>query len=448
MTKFDLQEKKIWPDKKLVRMSILIPILISSLSAGIIFFGEYNLDAIYKFLKITGESMLIMFMLSFGASTAYYFFPNKFTRWILRQRKYSGIAFSVFFFIHFFGLFLKMVYDTPFFIKDTTIPEYILGVIAIVFTGGMALTSNDKSQKELGIKKWSLLHTVGGNCLLFGFWITYYDHELNHLPVFLLINGLIILRSLRRILFMRKIKRMNWLKITPILILVLAGGLIAVSVQEHDQDISEYAGREFKASEYYPLYEGNTWVYRVDDSNQNSFIRKFQIRGRENTGGQDTWKVYFSPEGYKCFTYDETGIRKYKEFDEGSSEIYDPPSNILPDLSFNVLKTFYSKYSKPDEFSQGSVIAEGRIEFKITGVEDVTVKAGRFMDCIRVEYYDKWVESDGTFDITTSTAWFAKQVGIVKEISQLKKVDPRTKKTSRYLENAELIEVVIRGGRE
>lgn len=345
--------------------------------------------------------------------------------------------------MHILGLLTKFIYDPPFFINDTTFSEIIFGFIALVFTVAMLVTSNDQAQKQFG-KNWKRLHTVGGNTLLLVFWLTYLDHDLVHLPIFMLINSLIVLRSVRRMQIIRNTKKIILWKLICVLIATLSTGLISYYFLKEKYQFAEFTGVEFKSKDYFPLYEGNRWTYRIEDSNGETFIRTYEIRGTETVNGQKTVKIYFSEDGYKCYAYDETGIRKYKEYDEGRSEIYDPPCSILPDMMFNVVKKFETKYTEPFDQTKKDAHVTGEIEFKITGVEEVVVKAGRFSDCLRVEYYDKWVEPDGSFDSTTGVFWVAEQTGVVKEIAQLKKYDPQNNLVSRYQETAELMDVVIR----
>lgn len=428
----------------MIRLSIIVPIIITIVLATLIFSHGFDLNTIYKYLRVTGRLMLVTFLISFGSSTAYYFLPNRLNYWILKYRKYIGISFAVFIVNHFIGLFLKFLYDPPFFINDTTIPEFIFGIVALVSAGTMALTSSDKAMNKIGHKKWKQLHTVCGNYILFAFWITYFDHDFVELPVFILINSLIIFRSVRRIQVIKKTKNITLIKVIPIVIIICISAFFAAERFQEKNVISEYAGFEFKARDYFPLYEGNSWTYWMVDSNQDRFVQKYEIKGLENVGGKETFKLYFSEDGYKNYAYDETGLRKYKEFDEGRIEIYDPPCSILPDMIFTRKKKVQSNYTEPFDNSKKNIEIKGEILFKISGVEDVVVKAGKFKDCIRVDYIDKWVEPDGSYDITTGVGWYAKNVGVVKERAQLIKYDPQNDKFSRYEENAELIHAVIK----
>jgi len=435
---FEMMEsqKNIPPNKSLIWLSIGAPLIIASFFAVFLSGKEYDLNIIYKFLKVTERFMLTTFFLGTGAATVHYFFPHRLSEWLLRQDKYWGIAFAVFSFIYYIGLFLKFIHDTPYFIKDTTILDWLFVISACVFS---VATVKTLIVKRIS-RKWEIIHANSGNCLWIIFWFVHFNHNLSQSPVFLFITFMIVLRVIQ----IYKSKGLPKWMLAVILLSIFFGTCFLSGVLSVKKTTADFTGIEFKAKDYFPLYEGNSWTYRMDDSNQDSFVQKYEIRGTEHVGGRETFKLYFSENGYKNYAYDETGIRKYKELDEGRTEIYDPPSNILPDLSFNIKRKFQSNYTEPFDPYKKNIKISGEILFNVSGVEDIVVKAGKFKGCIRVEYIDKWIESDGSYDIITATGWYAKNVGVVKEKVQSIKYDPQNDKFSRYQENVELINAVIK----
>ena len=106
------------------------------------------------------------FIAAFSARPLLKFWPNRFTRWLMRNRRYLGIGWGIGFLLH--GallLLLARTYPEPF-LSGTT-PEAINhGILAFSVTALMLMTSNNWSVRTLGSKLWSFIHTLGGYFLL------------------------------------------------------------------------------------------------------------------------------------------------------------------------------------------------------------------------------------------------------------------------------------------
>lgn len=195
---------------------------------------------------------------------------------------------------------------------------------------------------------------------------------------------------------------------------------------------------QFRAEDYYALNQGNSWTYRVRVENQ-EFVQKYWIDGTEQIGEEQTVKFYFSDQGYKCFGYPPEGIMKYKEFDEERIELYSPPGVILPNLQMYKLQEYRAEYVEQTHDGMQTGMVKGTFKVKLTGLEDVRVRAGLFEDCLRIEYIDRWEEHDGSFDSTKGVLWFAKGVGRVKDVAWTTEYDSEEEEKFRYLEVSELI---------
>lgn len=212
---------------------------------------------------------------------------------------------------------------------------------------------------------------------------------------------------------------------------VLIMGAVAYSVFVFGQEQSRarmeqrWAGQHFAARDYYPVIPGSRWKYRIKSEGEDSVLqvavdRRLQWQGREVV------RVTFNGAASKILGFDESGLVKYRESDGGEEETYDPPGAILPDLTFGESRVFHPKYVMQKAGGDTATRAQAEMSFWVDAVETVRVPAGTFPDALKVGYYDRWEEDDGSFDISRGHIWFAKGVGIVKIKGAATEVDPHT----------------------
>lgn len=130
---------------------------------------KFSEPAIHWALRRSVDIAFPFFFLAFIASSLVSFWPTRFSRWCLRNRRYFGITFAVGFLTH--GSLIALLatlYPEPFW-ADMTNEALYHGIIAFLLTALMLITSNNASVKLLGNRLWSALHTVGGYYLLFSF---------------------------------------------------------------------------------------------------------------------------------------------------------------------------------------------------------------------------------------------------------------------------------------
>ena len=130
--------------------------------------------------RYTARVGFVLFFCTFVASSLLRFWRNQYTRWLMRQRRYIGIAFAVSHTIHLAALTAFLMYIG----EMVDIVTIVVGGLAYLFVWAMAFTSHDAAIKRLGARKWKILHTVGTYMLAFVFIYTYWgrvlegeDHE-------------------------------------------------------------------------------------------------------------------------------------------------------------------------------------------------------------------------------------------------------------------------------
>ncbi len=161
-----------------------------------------NKETISVLIRSTAQFSFILFMLAFSASSLYYFWKNKFTKWLLANRRYLGVSFAVSHYIHLFALLMMTFYSSFNVFVDRGLFATIGGGTAYVFITIMTITSFDSTRNLLSTKNWKRVHTIGSYFI----WIIFtksYLPEIANTPktaIFsIILIGVILLRILKSI---------------------------------------------------------------------------------------------------------------------------------------------------------------------------------------------------------------------------------------------------------
>lgn len=402
-------------DAHFVRLSILVPAAMSTATAWICFRESFDLTVIYTYLRLTGWGMLGTFLCSFGASTLQHFFPSRLSKTLINNRKYFGLAFAVFITFHFYGLYLKMDYDPVFFFQDLTIPEFILGIIAIFFTIAMTFTSSAAMQQKIGPKRWAFLHTWGGNSILFAFWITYSDHGLNQLPIFLIINILIILRCIRRFQSLRSEKPHNQshliLTITVGLILALACAFVFQQVRSRGGPAVN-RDRIYNMRDYFPLFDQKTWTYQSRTNNGPPEKVSYRMQVIDSQQNAKRYELSLGNTQKLIVGLDNYGIRMHEIRTRNQTLNFDPPGIYLPHLYQFEKKSFTtSLHSTTTDDSPG----QAEFDYRLANIETLVSPQENSISCLVIEYNRKFQVNANRWNVVEGRLYLAPGIGLVKE---------------------------------
>jgi hypothetical protein len=178
----------------------------------------------------------------------------------------------------------------------------------------------------------------------------------------------------------------------------------------------------YNVAEYFPLGIEDTWTYLEDTSDYftSTVTETVIIDGVEAKKLHDD---YGDDGSYNLFTIDTIGLRKYEFYeydtadDSWERQIYDPPITILPaEVSIGTVQNFDATvyYSDSNDLSTTGTISGN---MTVEGIEDVTVPAGIFVDCLRLKLTQIFTFSDGSHSYSYAdevTIWIARGVGIVR----------------------------------
>jgi hypothetical protein len=181
--------------------------------------------------------------------------------------------------------------------------------------------------------------------------------------------------------------------------------------------LTDYALEEptFSAQVYYPLEEGSSWTYATSDGGQHTMT----VAGTEEICGETCIRLSSSDGTVTFWINDETGIWMSRYVNpDGTYTDFCPPIKIAPPqlyLGTQSLYPFYDQtYFYPPNIPIGTL--DGWSHFVAKGLEEVTVPAGTFADCIRATYIFSYTSTDGSYAVRTEETWYAEGVGIVKRV--------------------------------
>lgn len=118
-------------------------------------------EGVRGIIRATARSSFVLFSLAFTASAVCYLWPNAWTRWQLRNRRYLGVSFALSHFVHLLAICALGRIAPAQLAAGSNASTWIFGGLAYVFIGLMAATSFDSTARLIDRRAWSLLHTVG-----------------------------------------------------------------------------------------------------------------------------------------------------------------------------------------------------------------------------------------------------------------------------------------------
>jgi len=187
----------------------------------------------------------------------------------------------------------------------------------------------------------------------------------------------------------------------------------------------------YDTAEYFPLGQGDTWTFHEierEGETVDEDTETYAIMGTETISGKIAAKKVELDDGdYELFT-NTNGIQFYKDYETDSEEdggvieetfdIYSPPIMYVPPrVSVGTKHSF--KSTLIHKSSTGfNVTAKITGEMVVEGMEDITVIAGTFQDCLKIRVTRHVAVAKLQYEeFTETTIWLAKGVGKVKEMS-------------------------------
>ena len=134
---------------------------------------QFDVDGVRMVIRFTARTSLLFFCLAFSAAALARLWPNAWTRWQRRNRRYLGVTFAASHGLHAIAIGCFAVMDPAGYAAATSAASYIFGGIGYAFIIAMAATSFDRTAQAIGPRAWRTLHLIGGYYLLFQFTVAF-----------------------------------------------------------------------------------------------------------------------------------------------------------------------------------------------------------------------------------------------------------------------------------
>jgi DMSO/TMAO reductase YedYZ heme-binding membrane subunit len=155
------------------RLFAVLALTLLALSLWIAGMRQFEVDGVRMVIRFTARTSLLFFCLAFSAAALARLWPNAFTRWQRRNRRYLGVTFAASHGIHAVAIATFAVMDPLGYAAATSLASYIFGGIGYGFIVAMTATSFDRTASALSASAWRRLHLIGGYYLLFQFMVSF-----------------------------------------------------------------------------------------------------------------------------------------------------------------------------------------------------------------------------------------------------------------------------------
>ncbi len=118
-------------------------------------------DGYRAVIRLTARTSLVLFLMSFTASSLVRLAPSLLTRWMIRNRRHLGVSFAVSHLIHAAAIIALARADADLFWQLTNAGAIISGGSAYLVIALMTATSFDATARAIGPRVWRSLHWWG-----------------------------------------------------------------------------------------------------------------------------------------------------------------------------------------------------------------------------------------------------------------------------------------------
>jgi sulfoxide reductase heme-binding subunit YedZ len=155
------------------RLFALLGLTLTALCIWIASMRQFDVDGVRMVIRFTARTSLLFFCLAFSAAALARLWPNGWTRWQRRNRRYLGVTFAASHGLHAIAIGCYAVMDPAGYAAATSAASYIFGGLGYAFIIAMTATSFDRTAQAIGPRAWRTLHLTGGYYLLFQFTVSF-----------------------------------------------------------------------------------------------------------------------------------------------------------------------------------------------------------------------------------------------------------------------------------
>ena len=155
------------------RLFAVLALALTALCIWIAGVRGFEVEGVRMVIRFTARSSLLFFCLAFSAAALARLWPNAWTRWQRRNRRYLGVTFAASHGLHALAIAGFATMDPLGYAAATSAASYIFGGIGYAFIIAMTATSFNRTAQALGPRAWRTLHLTGGYYLLFQFMVSF-----------------------------------------------------------------------------------------------------------------------------------------------------------------------------------------------------------------------------------------------------------------------------------
>jgi len=160
---------------------------------------QFEVDGVRMVIRFTARTSLMLFCLAFSAGALARLWPNAWTKWQRRNRRYLGVSFAASHGLHAVAIAVFARMDPAGFADATNLASYVFGGIGYAFIVAMTATSFDRTAAAIGPRAWRILHLSGGYYLWFQFMVSF-GKRIPGMPLYsLFLVPLLVVMALRLI---------------------------------------------------------------------------------------------------------------------------------------------------------------------------------------------------------------------------------------------------------
>ncbi len=167
------------------RLFAVLTLTLIGLSVWIAAMRQFEVEGIRMVIRFTARTSLLLFCLAFGAAALARLWPNAWTRWQRRNRRYLGVSFAASHGLHAVAIAAFAAVDPSGFAAATSAASYIFGGVGYAFIIAMTATSFDRTASAIGPRAFRALHLTGGYYLLLQFSVSF-GKRIPNMPLYAL----------------------------------------------------------------------------------------------------------------------------------------------------------------------------------------------------------------------------------------------------------------------
>ena len=155
------------------RLFAVLTLTLIALCLGLAGIEHFDVNGVRMVVRFTARTSLLFFCLAFSAAALARLWPNGWTRWQRRNRRYLGVTFAASHALHAIALAAFAAIDPAGFSAATNLASYVFGSFGYAVIAAMTITSFDRTAAAIGQRAWRILHLVGGYYLWIQFMVSF-----------------------------------------------------------------------------------------------------------------------------------------------------------------------------------------------------------------------------------------------------------------------------------